>query len=102
MRTAEKLLGEIKPQTAGGHVQLRILESYCLLATKQKANIEKALGILAEITNNEVSELPLIVSIRVAAGNYSPSECQALVDTPSIKLPIQDAANHYYFSLKRG
>lgn len=60
VRTAEKLLGEIKPQTAGGHVQLRILESYCLLATKQKANIEKALGILTEIANNEVSELRLL------------------------------------------
>lgn len=57
MRTAEKLLKEIKPQTAGGHVQLRILESYCLLATKQKANIEKALSVFTEIANNEVSEL---------------------------------------------
>lgn len=60
VRTAEKLLKEIKPQTAGGHVQLRILESYCLLATKQKANIEKALSVLTEIANNEVSELCLL------------------------------------------
>lgn len=57
MRTAEKLLKEIKPQTPGGHVQLRILENYCLLATKQKANIEKALNVFTEIANNEVSKL---------------------------------------------
>lgn len=60
VRTAERLLKEIKPQTPGGHVQLRILESYCLLATKQKANIEKALGVFTEIANNDVSELGLL------------------------------------------
>lgn len=60
VRTAEKLLKEIKPQTAGGHVQLRILEGYCLLATKQKANIEKALSVFTEIANNDVSELRLL------------------------------------------
>ncbi|CAB1328463.1 unnamed protein product [Coregonus sp. 'balchen'] len=35
------------------HVQLRILENYCFLATKQKANIEKALNVFTEIANNE-------------------------------------------------
>lgn len=57
VRTAEKLLKEIKPQTLGGHVQLRILDNYCLIATKQKARVEKAVGILTEIVNKEVSEL---------------------------------------------
>lgn len=60
MRTAEKLLREIKPQTPGGHVQLRILENYCLLATKQKANIEKALSVFSEIASNEVSKLQMV------------------------------------------
>lgn len=59
-RTAEKLLKEIKPQTAGGHVQLRILENYCLIATKQKAKVEKAVGNLTEIVNKEVSKLQLV------------------------------------------
>lgn len=54
MRTAEKLLKELKPQTSQGHIQLRILEHYCYLATKQKANVEKALGVFIEIANNEV------------------------------------------------
>ncbi|MEQ2181509.1 hypothetical protein GOODEAATRI_012339 [Goodea atripinnis] len=57
VRTAEKLLKEIKPQTPGGHVQLRILENYCLLSTKQKANIEKALGVFTEIANNELKRI---------------------------------------------
>lgn len=56
VRTAEKLLKELKPQTQSGHVQLRILENYCLLATKQKANIEKALSVFTDIANNEVSK----------------------------------------------
>uniref|UniRef100_A0A671XGP1 Tetratricopeptide repeat domain 21B n=1 Tax=Sparus aurata TaxID=8175 RepID=A0A671XGP1_SPAAU len=43
VRTAEKLLKELKPQTPGGHTLLRILENYCLLASKQKSNVEKAL-----------------------------------------------------------
>ncbi|MGH0142760.1 UNVERIFIED_CONTAM: hypothetical protein FKN15_076784 [Acipenser sinensis] len=40
---AEKLLKELKPQTIDGHVQLHIMENYCLLATKQKANVENHL-----------------------------------------------------------
>lgn len=60
VRTAEKLLKELKPQTPGGHVQLRILENYCLLATKQKANVEKALSNFTEIANNEVSKLQMV------------------------------------------
>lgn len=63
MRTAEKLLKEVKPQTPGGHIQLRILENYCFLATKQKANIEKALSVFTEIANNEVCKLHLCVNI---------------------------------------
>lgn len=56
VRTAEKLLKEIKPQTPGGHVQLRILENYCLITAKQKAKVEKAVGILTEIMSKEVSK----------------------------------------------
>uniref|UniRef100_A0A9R1SDY0 Tetratricopeptide repeat domain 21B n=2 Tax=Cyprinus carpio TaxID=7962 RepID=A0A9R1SDY0_CYPCA len=51
VRTAEKLLKELKPQTPAGHVQLRILENYCYLATKQKANVERALNVFIEIAN---------------------------------------------------
>ncbi len=57
VRTAEKLLNELKPQTPAGHVQLRILENYCYLATKQKANVERALNVFIEIANSEVCDI---------------------------------------------
>ncbi|XP_014823388.1 PREDICTED: tetratricopeptide repeat protein 21B-like [Poecilia mexicana] len=66
VRTAEKLLKEIKPQTPGGHVQLRILENYCLLSTKQKANVEKALGVFTEIANNEKDHVPALLAMATA------------------------------------
>ncbi|XP_035995285.1 tetratricopeptide repeat protein 21B isoform X2 [Fundulus heteroclitus] len=66
VRTAEKLLKEIKPQTPGGHVQLRILENYCLLSTKQKANIEKALSVFTEIATNEKDHVPALLAMATA------------------------------------
>ncbi|XP_045636505.1 tetratricopeptide repeat protein 21B isoform X5 [Ursus americanus] len=53
VRTAEKLLKELKPQTIQGHVQLRIMENYCLVATKQKSNVEQALNTFTEIATSE-------------------------------------------------
>uniref|UniRef100_A0A3B4EBN9 Tetratricopeptide repeat protein 21B n=1 Tax=Pygocentrus nattereri TaxID=42514 RepID=A0A3B4EBN9_PYGNA len=66
VRTAEKLLKELKPQTPPGHVQLRILEHYCYLATKQKANVEKALGVFTEIANNEKDHVPALLAMATA------------------------------------
>uniref|UniRef100_A0A673CVP2 Tetratricopeptide repeat domain 21B n=1 Tax=Sphaeramia orbicularis TaxID=375764 RepID=A0A673CVP2_9TELE len=66
VRTAEKLLKELKPQTPGGHLQLRILENYCLLATKQKANVEKALNVFTEIANNEKDHVPGLLAMATA------------------------------------
>jgi len=55
VRTAENLLKELKPQTIQGHIQLRIMENYCLMATKQKSNVERALNTFTEIVVAEVS-----------------------------------------------
>ncbi|KAI4887077.1 hypothetical protein NFI96_013965, partial [Prochilodus magdalenae] len=66
VRTAEKLLKELKPQTAQGHVQLRILEHYCYLATKLKANVEKALGVFTEIANSEKDHVPALLAMATA------------------------------------
>uniref|UniRef100_A0A8C9SZC8 Tetratricopeptide repeat domain 21B n=1 Tax=Scleropages formosus TaxID=113540 RepID=A0A8C9SZC8_SCLFO len=66
VRTAEKLLRELKPQTPDGHVQLRIMENYCLLATKQKANVEKALNVFTEIVNNEKDHVPALLGMATA------------------------------------
>lgn len=73
MRTAEKLLKELKPQTAGGHLQLRILENYCLLATKQKANIERALIVFTDIANNEVSKRQMVATVTSASPARHPA-----------------------------
>lgn len=54
VRTAEKLLKELKPQTGQGHIQFRIMENYCLMATKQKSNVEQALNVFTEVVIAEV------------------------------------------------
>ncbi|XP_077436389.1 tetratricopeptide repeat protein 21B-like isoform X2 [Vanacampus margaritifer] len=64
--TAHQLLKEIKPETPGGHLKLRILENYCLLATKQKVNIEKALSAFTEITTNMEAHVPALLGIATA------------------------------------
>lgn len=54
MRTAEKLLREFYPHTAWGQTQLRLLQGLCLLATREKANVEAALGTFIEMAQAEV------------------------------------------------
>uniref|UniRef100_A0A673NGC3 Tetratricopeptide repeat protein 21B-like n=1 Tax=Sinocyclocheilus rhinocerous TaxID=307959 RepID=A0A673NGC3_9TELE len=66
VRTAEKLLKELKPQTPAGYVQLRILENYCYLATKQKANVERALNVFIEIANSERDYVPALLAMATA------------------------------------
>ena len=58
VRTAEKLLQEFYPHSAGGHTQLRLLQSLCLLATREKANVEVALSTFVEMAQAEVCWLP--------------------------------------------
>ncbi|XP_059560214.1 tetratricopeptide repeat protein 21B isoform X3 [Myotis daubentonii] len=66
VRTAEKLLKELKPQTAEGHVQLRVLENYCLMATKQKSNVEQALNTFTEIATSEKDHIPALLGMATA------------------------------------
>ncbi|XP_023398640.2 tetratricopeptide repeat protein 21B isoform X2 [Loxodonta africana] len=66
VRTAEKLLKELKPQTVQGHVQLRILENYCLVATKQKSNVEQALNTFTEIATSEKDHIPALLGMATA------------------------------------
>ncbi|XP_032880066.1 tetratricopeptide repeat protein 21B isoform X1 [Amblyraja radiata] len=64
--TAEKLLKELKPQTIQGHTQLRIMESCCLMATKQKANVEQALNVFTEIATAEKDHIPALFGMATA------------------------------------
>ncbi|TEA34319.1 hypothetical protein DBR06_SOUSAS3610067, partial [Sousa chinensis] len=66
VRTAEKLLKELKPQTVQGHVQLRIMENCCLMATKQKSNVEQALNTFTEIAASEKDHIPALLGMATA------------------------------------
>ncbi|KAM9306008.1 tetratricopeptide repeat protein 21B [Gastrophryne carolinensis] len=66
VRTAEKLLKELKPQTLQGHIQLRIMENYCLMATKQKANVERALNAFTEVAAAEKDHVPSLLAMATA------------------------------------
>ncbi|XP_047401598.1 tetratricopeptide repeat protein 21B isoform X1 [Sciurus carolinensis] len=66
VRTAEKLLKELKPHTVHGHIQLRIMENYCLLATKQKSNVEQALNTFTKIAASEKDNLPALLGMAIA------------------------------------
>ena len=54
MRTAEKLLKEIRPRSAKAEQKVRVLENYTLLATKSKPNVERALERFADMASSEV------------------------------------------------
>lgn len=56
MRTAEKLLREFYPHSDSRQTQPRLLQSLCLLATREKANVEAALGSFIEMAQTEVRE----------------------------------------------
>ncbi|KAM9549015.1 tetratricopeptide repeat protein 21B isoform 2-T2 [Guaruba guarouba] len=66
VRTAENLLKELKPQTVQGHIQLRIMENYCLMATKQKSNVERALNTFTEIVVAEKDHTPALLGMATA------------------------------------
>lgn len=63
VRTAGNLLKELRPQTIQGHIQLRVMENYCLMATKQKSSVEQALNTFTEIVVAEVSNLPHFLTL---------------------------------------
>ena len=54
VRTAEKLLKEVCPQSSQAEQKVRVLENYILLATKSKLNIEKALERFMDMASSEV------------------------------------------------
>ncbi|XP_045686795.1 tetratricopeptide repeat protein 21B [Phyllostomus hastatus] len=66
VRTAEKLLKELKPQTVEGHIQLRVLENYCLMAAKQKSGVEQALNAFTEIATAEKDHIPALLGMATA------------------------------------
>lgn len=66
VRTAEKLLREFYPQSASGQTQLRLLQSLCLLATREKANVEAALGTFIDMAQAEKDSVPALLAMAQA------------------------------------
>ncbi|XP_070546763.1 tetratricopeptide repeat protein 21B-like [Ptychodera flava] len=64
VRTAEKLLKELKPQP--GSVKHLILENSALMATKSKSNMDKALAAFMEIATNERDHVGALLGMATA------------------------------------
>ncbi|XP_077347338.1 tetratricopeptide repeat protein 21A [Lithobates pipiens] len=66
IRTAEKLLKEFYPQTMLGQKRLTMLQCSCLVATKDKANVETALSTLAEMAIKEKGNVSVLLAMAQA------------------------------------
>ncbi|KAM6161377.1 tetratricopeptide repeat protein 21A [Erethizon dorsatum] len=66
VRTAEKLVRDFYPLSAFGRTQLRLLQSFCLLATREKANVEAALEGFFEIAQAEKGNVPALLGMAQA------------------------------------
>ncbi|XP_020826210.1 tetratricopeptide repeat protein 21A isoform X1 [Phascolarctos cinereus] len=66
VRTAEKLLREFYPHNKEGQDQLKMLQSYCLLATKEKTNVETALAAFIEMAQMEKESVPALLAMAQA------------------------------------
>uniref|UniRef100_A0A452F395 Tetratricopeptide repeat domain 21A n=1 Tax=Capra hircus TaxID=9925 RepID=A0A452F395_CAPHI len=84
VRTAEKLLREFYPHSAGGHTQLRLLQSLCLLATREKANVEVALSTFVEMAQAEKDSVPALLAMAQA--------CSLLKQIPKARTQLKRLA----------
>nr|XP_048279598.1 tetratricopeptide repeat protein 21A [Myodes glareolus] len=66
VRTAEKLLREFYPHSDSRQTHLRLLQSLCLLATREKANVEAALGAFIEMAQAEKDSIPVLLAMAQA------------------------------------
>ncbi|XP_043298255.1 tetratricopeptide repeat protein 21A isoform X3 [Cervus canadensis] len=84
VRTAEKLLREFYPHSAGGHTQLRLLQSLCLLATRERANVEVALSTFIEMAQAEKDSIPALLAMAQA--------CSLLKQVPKARTQLKRLA----------
>uniref|UniRef100_A0A8D2HGL1 Tetratricopeptide repeat domain 21A n=1 Tax=Urocitellus parryii TaxID=9999 RepID=A0A8D2HGL1_UROPR len=66
VRTAEKLLREFYPHSAFDQTQLKLLQSLCLMATREKANVEVALDAFIEMAQAEKDNTPALLAMSQA------------------------------------
>ncbi|XP_069503848.1 tetratricopeptide repeat protein 21A isoform X2 [Ambystoma mexicanum] len=74
LRTAEKLLKEFHPRTTEGQDQLKMLQNYCLMATKEKYHVEAALNSFTEIATAEKENADAVLAVA--------QSCMILKQTP--------------------
>ncbi|XP_028660000.1 tetratricopeptide repeat protein 21B [Erpetoichthys calabaricus] len=66
VKTAQNLLKEFHPRTKQSEEQQILLQNNCLLATKDKMNIEKALSVFAEMASSEKEHVPALLAMAQA------------------------------------
>ncbi|XP_012929373.1 tetratricopeptide repeat protein 21A isoform X3 [Heterocephalus glaber] len=84
VRTAEKLLRDFYPLSVIGQTQQRLLQSLCLLATREKANMEAALGAFLEIAQAEKDSIPALLGVSQA--------CMLLKQVPKARTQLKRLA----------
>ncbi|KAJ7322130.1 hypothetical protein JRQ81_018417 [Phrynocephalus forsythii] len=62
IRTAEKLLKEFYPHSRESQDQVEMLQNHCLMATKERHNVEKALKVFTEMGQNKRDNVQAILS----------------------------------------
>ncbi|KAG2458122.1 TT21B protein, partial [Polypterus senegalus] len=66
VKTAQNLLKEFHPRTKQSEEQQILLQNNCLLATRDKMNIEKALSVFAEMASSEKEHVPALLAMAQA------------------------------------
>ncbi|XP_073437605.1 tetratricopeptide repeat protein 21A isoform X3 [Dendrobates tinctorius] len=66
VRTAEKLLKTFHPRTVHGQNQLAMLQCYCLMATRDKGNIETALSTFTNMATTEKENTSVLLAVAQA------------------------------------
>ncbi|XP_075444033.1 tetratricopeptide repeat protein 21A [Ascaphus truei] len=66
VRTAEKLLKKFYPRTIQGQDQLLMLQTHCLLATKDKVHVESALNTFSEMVTAEKDNVSALLAVAQA------------------------------------
>uniref|UniRef100_A0A8C4RCG7 Tetratricopeptide repeat domain 21B n=1 Tax=Eptatretus burgeri TaxID=7764 RepID=A0A8C4RCG7_EPTBU len=64
--TAEKLVLEVHPKTELDHIRLSILRNKCLMGTRRKSSVEKALEAFTKIATDQNEYVPALLGMATA------------------------------------
>ncbi|XP_068092032.1 tetratricopeptide repeat protein 21A isoform X2 [Hyperolius riggenbachi] len=88
IRTAEKLLKEFYPRTAHDQDQLKMLQCCCLMATKDKSNLENVLVTFTEMASKEKESVSAVLAVAQA--------CMILKQTPRARNQLKRLAKAHW------